>query len=345
MKFLATFLLLFISTIASAQFEDYYAAEDLYGGFIFVEDELFLSFPNRLSKIDINDPTQTEVMVFDMELPTRFMSLGDQVLVVEQFGEGRIASFDPAETNPVLKDISIEGLEGPSSIALFGDLLFVSDFAGDKISVVDMTADFPTPAEEILTGFNGPNGMLRFGDDIYVAISLENKIIKITNTNGEYVVEDVVQNLNWPYSLIQIGDEIFCSNMNDDAIFKFKPIDPQATFEVVYNLPKPTAILEHEGHLYVTLRDEDKIVRTTAPVNIVEEDLKNKLLLYPNPVDDYLVIKSFKGQGVAQIVNTKGQLIKEVYIEGETPILVDELSTGIYFLKIEGRAPLRFIKY
>lgn len=67
----------------------------------------------------------------------------------------------------------------------------------------------------------------------------------------------------------------------------------------------------------------------------VAENTKDMMSLYPNPVKDILTIKSENNSlNEVQIVNTLGQVVKELSFEGQTEVDVRDLESGVYFVKI-----------
>jgi len=69
-----------------------------------------------------------------------------------------------------------------------------------------------------------------------------------------------------------------------------------------------------------------------------EVGMQNELVIYPNPVDEVLNINisPFNGNCIIAIFNINGQLIysETKYLFGETPIMVNNLNTGLYELRI-----------
>lgn len=67
------------------------------------------------------------------------------------------------------------------------------------------------------------------------------------------------------------------------------------------------------------------------------ENMKEMVSIYPNPVKDILTIASDNDNlKEVQIVNTLGQVVKELTFEGRAIIDVKDLQSGIYFVKILG---------
>ena len=56
--------------------------------------------------------------------------------------------------------------------------------------------------------------------------------------------------------------------------------------------------------------------------------------LYPNPADDMLHVEGLDGSNEIKIYNTMGMLVKSMNAEGDALIPVDDLSSGLYLLRI-----------
>jgi len=90
-----------------------------------------------------------------------------------------------------------------------------------------------------------------------------------------------------------------------------------------------------------------ELVANQRRVVDLEKDMD--LVLYPNPVDDILYVKlNTEEQGVMNIFNTKGQLLKVLDIHSDvTPVDVSELAAGVYILKVTSEDEVfvkRFVK-
>ena len=66
-------------------------------------------------------------------------------------------------------------------------------------------------------------------------------------------------------------------------------------------------------------------------------------ILYPNPSTDFFTISNVKTNSTGFIYNLLGEKIKSFKV-GNTPISIQELSTGIYVVKLEGNITFKLIK-
>ena len=84
-----------------------------------------------------------------------------------------------------------------------------------------------------------------------------------------------------------------------------------------------------------------KISSGTAGIKIPERE---NVFLYPNPASDNIKIKGIDKSIKGTIVTALGQKVIDFNTTPAAPISIATLSAGVYFIKIEGNIPLKFIK-
>ena len=67
--------------------------------------------------------------------------------------------------------------------------------------------------------------------------------------------------------------------------------------------------------------------------NIVinENDLNSSISIYPNPVKDHFIVST---SGTVSIFDVSGKMVRNVFVEAGDEVLVNELNSGIYFVKL-----------
>jgi hypothetical protein len=89
------------------------------------------------------------------------------------------------------------------------------------------------------------------------------------------------------------------------------------------------------------------VVKLSSNLEIEEQSYNNLFSLYPNPVVDVLKLKldtNFKNQSYS-ICNVDGKIIKQGVINNKiTDINVENLSKGVYFIKLANNKACKFIK-
>jgi uncharacterized protein (TIGR02145 family) len=80
------------------------------------------------------------------------------------------------------------------------------------------------------------------------------------------------------------------------------------------------------------------------PVSINEIGNSDKILMYPNPTINYIVIEELTNENTIEIVNLQGQIVRKLNISSiKTTIDVSDLSKGIYAVRIKSKKGI-FIK-
>lgn len=74
-----------------------------------------------------------------------------------------------------------------------------------------------------------------------------------------------------------------------------------------------------------------------------EEDFEN-VSLYPNPANDKIRIEGLEGEHEISIFNAMGMKVMAVTLQDEGEIHIDELSAGLYLLRIDEKYTMRFVK-
>jgi len=86
-----------------------------------------------------------------------------------------------------------------------------------------------------------------------------------------------------------------------------------------------------------TVIDDVQLWEGVDATAINEKTMNQQVRIYPNPVDDMLQISSDLSMKSVRIYNISGQMVKEVRNNFEQ-INVEELSSGMYILKVESQA-------
>lgn len=60
----------------------------------------------------------------------------------------------------------------------------------------------------------------------------------------------------------------------------------------------------------------------------------SKVVVYPNPTTDYIVIAGIEAEAKAEIYSITGQKIKEVLFTNEITVSLNDVTAGVYFVKI-----------
>ncbi|WP_333600442.1 T9SS type A sorting domain-containing protein [Flavobacterium sp.] len=343
------FLFLLSSSVASAQTEDYYASPQLYGKFTFIGDLFYFTYDHSLLVTDANNPNSPATTLFStLEFP-QGLAVYNNEMYIPGYLSGSIQKFSLNDAVPTLTNVANLTSVGnyPAHMLVVGHDLYVSQFFGDKICRLNLDSALPiTPESIITTNIDGPNGLLEVGDYIYVCISQSNKIIRFKPTNPAGTVENVITTgLNWPHSLVKVGNDILVSCMDGNKIVRFNYTDTNPQVTTVLTLDKPTFIELRNGWLYTFLRDAKKIVGiATANLSTDSLTLTPQVLLYPNPAQEAISITNCAEGLSAAIFTAEGKLVTSFTTAENLSIPVTNLANGAYFIKIDGKPTLRFLK-
>jgi len=147
-------------------------------GGIFIENDTlyFTEFPNRVSKLAINDPNPQAIVITDLlNRPTGLTLVGDHIYVAE-FEGNKISKINFREINPFPENF-VTGLNNPTEIITDGQNLFVSEFSRDIVHHVDIKNTNPV-VTELVTDVRNPTGLCLNGSDLYISVFGDGKIVK-----------------------------------------------------------------------------------------------------------------------------------------------------------------------
>ena len=90
----------------------------------------------------------------------------------------------------------------------------------------------------------------------------------------------------------------------------------------------------------------DEITISAPSLSIEEFDNTMKdLTIYPNPTSDYIVVKNVDKAVDYQIIDLQGSIITKGRInQSDSKINLKELTSGLFFLKIEDQQPIKILK-
>lgn len=184
-----------------------------------------------------------------------------------------------------------------------------------------------------LTGFNLPKlnyDVWFFNDGGSSAIN-DTLVIKLTNGLEEVVVDKVFGNTGGWKSIRELDLLSFIST--EDSL----------------RLIVEASDFADRGHLVEAGFDNFFVTQTVVSSSEDLTSLNNKVTIYPNPSNDYLIIELSEKRNIEvldyQIVSAMGSVSKVGKIDFHTTrVDINELPVGMYFLDIKGKAPVKFIK-
>ena len=92
------------------------------------------------------------------------------------------------------------------------------------------------------------------------------------------------------------------------------------------------------------LVDHDIVLAAFFEGTGVDEEGFENVSLYPNPANDKIRIEGLEGEHEISIYNAMGMKVMAVTLQDEGEIHIDELSAGLYLLRIDEKYTMRFVK-
>ena len=92
------------------------------------------------------------------------------------------------------------------------------------------------------------------------------------------------------------------------------------------------------------LVDHDIVLAAFFEGTGVDEEGFENVSLYPNPANDKIRIEGLEGEHEISIFNAMGMKVMAVTLQDEGEIRIDELSAGLYLLRIDEKYTMRFVK-
>lgn len=297
---------------------------------------------NSIYKINLAEgSSKTPVVVVTNISGIKDLEFNGNDLYIAQFNGGTIKKVDVSSSNPILIDV-LSGLGAPACLQFYNNYLYIGEAYGYKISRINLSVTNPTK-EEVVPYANSPWKMKVYGNELYVAETYGNKISKLNLLDTNPVLVDVVTNVNTP----------FCMDIKDNFLyfgFIFSKID------LISSNPTPVNVNLTNwygygsnrwifNNNYIYLANNNDILKYDLN-NLSLNDFENKEVneIYPNPASNYVTITNLKKEEKIKITNSLGQIIKTLKVNSNGVINVEDLETGIYYIKLENFKTYKLIK-
>ena len=199
---------------------------------------------------------------------------------------------------------------------------------------------YDTLGMDIVAYFNNDmNGYLNPGDDIHIDLIYPNS----AETLGNYYKN--VASVYFPE--MEVVRKYFSSGDSDHTsfnlngymgIFPFEDVDNYSPYIHTDNdLIGPSVNSFEMSQRFTQMNIASVAHMAMYGGESVTENTNNIISIFPNPVKDILTITSVNNNlNEVHIVNTLGQIVKEITFEGQTEVDVKDLKSGIYFVMISG---------
>ncbi len=319
--------------------------DDLY----FTHEEDFSGQSGKMSRIDVTDSTPTiptEVLKIVSPLILLF---NNNELYISQFNAAKISKIDITASTPEVIDI-VTGEANNNlyyGLALKGNDLYFSDLGEGEILKIDITAPNPVTPTLVLNGLEFPSGLALKGNDLYITETGKRRIIKIDISASNPTPVDVLTgaDLGQAESLAFNGNDLYISDSFNGKIVKTNISSPnQGAIEVLTGLEDPVGLAVIGDYLYFSEFSKISKLNLSTLSTVEDPAVLDAVVLYPNPSSNYIHISGLTKTENYRIYNTLGAEIAKGEVANKAAIDIQNLSSGMYFLKFENANVLKFNK-
>lgn len=283
------------------------------------ENNIYTSEEGSIYKIDLssNSPVKTKIFEKDNFFPMA-LAVDQNILYISDPNSRTIYKLNLSVQNSTLDVVAqLVNKEANEIIIHKNNLYFYDRLSGGNIYKTDISTGTATQtstgmAETTLVANNntGRNNFSINGNDLYF---IKDSMIYKINLES-----------NLPASPIQILNGYFISSIafyeNNLFFTTTKTDDNNNSYGVIYKL------------------DISNILSTNSLV------LKDKILFYPNPTNQFITLNNLKKPTSFYIYNSLGNEVQKGKISDKEKINLETLKKGIYFIKFENAKTIKFIK-
>ena len=207
--------------------------------------------------------------------------------------------------------------------------IYFSEERDGVISVFDLNTIEITNLSHSIKGARGlvfdKNG------NLYVASVKDNKVYKVTQ-NG--ILSIVITNAKNPsYLALDKDQNLYISTDYAGKIYKYNLSETTTEADLfVSDLEYTNGLAVYNDELYCALVSRNKVVKISLSDLSTAEISKNEMVIYPNPVKDFLNINIENNNLKIELYSMDGKLI--LTKENTKQVNVSSLSKGTYILKV-----------
>lgn len=146
-----------------------------------------------------------------------------------------------------------------------------------------------------------------------------------------------------PSTLTSIGNQTFSDCRNISTIYAY-PITPivLTDYSTFYSVDKNTCILYVPKGSLTAYRKADQwkdfLNIREMTVTGVNQQIRNSIDFYPNPVKDRFIVNGLTESGILTLTNLNGSVVLTKQITGNEYVSISNLPKGIYIAKIETKS-------
>ena len=309
----------------------------------------------KISKVDITAslPTTATTIIGNLQGPVGMAIKGNFLYYSLPFLH-TIAKIDLTLANPTqIVVLANEGLSIPYCLDFHGNDLYIANYLNNEVLKIDVTAATPT-ATTVVSNITSPYGLKIDGNDLYVSSVEDEKIYKVDLTATTLTATEYATSSGYTTQIDVSGNKIYLAQYFDETVSTIDMTDTTHTVSTLLSYDTDNATDPLEGgpygvaingnDMYVAELVNGKISKHSTTLSINEFTYNSNTSLYPNPSREEIKIKGLTTTEKYNIYNTIGQVIMSGNITNNKSINVRNLKSGVYFLKIENKNTLKFIK-
>ena len=299
----------------------------------------------RIQKFDLSKTTPTKTTIISgLSTPTGLLINGN-FLYIAEYTANRISKIDITKSNPTRTTV-ITGLNTPSKLAISGNFLYFSEYDANRISKIDITKS--SPNRITTTWIKKPRGIAINGNDLYIVQDgdLGDLVSKADIRDGVGGQRNyIVTGLNNPQGIALSGNYLFIAEHGANKI---------SMVDITANMPTTTTDVVSVTDPWHLFADDEKIyfsksgtVTEFEPNVLSNNDINSKsktVYISPNPAHGYIQVFDVKDKEGYTINNVLGAEITTGSISDKQKIDISKLTNGVYFLKLENGATIKFLK-
>ncbi|WP_218597741.1 T9SS type A sorting domain-containing protein [Polaribacter sp. NJDZ03] len=363
------YLFIFVYLPINSQVTDFmFLTGELLGArsILAIENYLFIAKYDKISIVDLTSsiPSITnEITGFDHPVS---LAVKGNYLYFGVLLENRVLKFDYTQTNPSLIEV-IKMDHTPSSIAFSGNELFIYSTGNNKLYKTDIT-DVNSNVSEVDLYYKhllygGDQNIAINGNFLYLSADTKLYVINLTTPTLEPSIiiqskytTDIAfdENNNLFSSIYDYSKTKMRENVDNISVLNTENLMTNNFQEVISDVYIPWSITISNNIMYIVHREEDfnsglsqgKIskIDLSAALTINNFEVSEKINVFPNPSSNFLNISGLNKSEDYIIYDIIGKKIINGTIAHNHKINILHLANGLYFLKINNKDIIKFIK-
>lgn len=306
----------------------------VYNNYVYFTDA------NSVQRVDYNNPTTPEIIMDTFNNPSGLV-LNGNYLYIADFNGGRIVKIDITQPSPTIDNVII-GLNTPNGLAISGNYLYYTDNNSDIIAKVDITNSNPT-AEIVVQNVGRPAGIDIRGNFLYFSIPFTKEIKKIDITINNPTPTLVVGNIIYPLGIKFRGDELYIANRNGNSIVRYNVVTDTRS-NALTDLNQPLDVAMNSDTLFFVNSGDNSIYKAGGVLGLGQSDFATAIKLYPNPAQSFIRVTNLLEETPYSIYTITGAKVATGTCKSDVDISVEDLSSGVYLMKLNNGKTLKFIK-